>query len=62
MPFSFRRVLRIFGLRVGVGKRGVSSFGLGRLTKSRGRTLRATIPTGIPGLSFRLGGKRRRRR
>ncbi len=61
MPFSFRRIFRIGGVRVGVGKRGISSVGLGRVTKSRGKTPRITIPTGIPGLSFRLGGRSKRK-
>jgi hypothetical protein len=61
MPFSFRRVFRIGPLRFGVGKRGISSVGIGRATKSRGRTARVSLKTGIPGLTFHVGGKRRRR-
>ncbi len=62
MPFRFSRLFRIGPFRVGVDKRGVSSIGIGRLTKSRGKSTRVRIPTGIPGLSFSLGGKSKRRR
>jgi hypothetical protein len=62
MPFNFRRVFRIGGLRFGVGKRGLTSVGAGRFTKSRGKTTRFTVPSGIPGLSFFFGGKSKRKR
>lgn len=62
MPFRFFRTFRVGPFRFGVGKRGISSVGIGRVTKSRGRSPRVTIPTGIKGLSFSLGGKSKRRR
>lgn len=62
MPFRFFRMFRLGPLRFGGGKRGISSVGIGRVSKSRGRSTRVSIPTGIPGLSLRLGGKSKRRR
>jgi len=59
--FRFFRWLNFGGAKVGVSKRGVRTLKVGRVSKSRGRRLRVSIPTGIKGLSFSLGGKRKRR-
>ncbi len=59
--FRFFRMFRFGPFRLGVGKRGISSIGVGRVSKSRGRTARVSLPTGIKGLSFWLGGKSKRR-
>ena len=60
--FRFFRWFKVGPFRVGVSNRGISSVKLGRVTKSRGRGLRVSLPTGIKGLSFHLGGKPKRRR
>ena len=62
MPWNFRKVLRFGPFRIGVGKRGITSIGAGPVTKSRRKTARTTIRTGIPGLSFSFGGKAKRKR
>jgi hypothetical protein len=62
MPFSFFKWFKVGPAKIGVGKRGVSSIKVGRVTKSRGRSMRVSIPTGIPGLRFSLGGRRQRGR
>ncbi len=59
--FRFFRWFKVGPVHFGVGKRGISSIKVGRVTKSRGRSLRVSIPTGIKGLSFHLGGKPKRR-
>ena len=59
--FRFFRWFRFGPVKVGVGKRGISTLKIGRVSKSRGRSTRISIPTGIKGLSFSLGGKRKRR-
>ncbi len=60
--FRFFRWFKVGPAHIGVGKRGINSIKIGRLTKSRGRSLRVSLPTGIKGLSFSLGGKPKRRR
>ncbi len=62
MPFNFRKTFKLFGLRFNVGRRGLTSIGFGPTTFSRKRTPRTTIRTGIPGLSFTIGGRSKRRR
>jgi hypothetical protein len=60
--FRFFRWIRLGPFRLGVSKRGITTVKLGRVSKSRGRSPRVSLPTGIKGLSFHLGGKRKRRR
>jgi hypothetical protein len=62
MPFNFRKTFKLFGLRFNVGRRGLTSIGVGPTTFSRKRTPQTTIRTGIPGLSFTIGGRSKRRR
>ncbi len=59
--FRFFRWFKFGGAKVGVSERGIRTIKVGRVSKSRGRGLRVSIPTGINGLSFSLGGKRKRR-
>jgi len=58
------RFFRWFGFgpaKLGVSHRGARTVKVGRVSKSRGRGLRLSLPSGIKGLSFSLGGKRKRR-
>ena len=59
--FRFFRWFTFGPAKVGVSKRGVRTIKVGRVSKSQGRGVRVSIPTGIKGLSFSLGGKRKRR-
>ncbi len=59
--FRFRRTFRLGPLRFTIGKRGLASIGIGRVSKARGRGLRVRVPTGISGLWLSLGGKRKKR-
>lgn len=59
--FRFFRWFKVGPARVGVSKRGIRTVKVSRVSKSRGRGLRLSLPTGIKGLSFNLGGKRKRR-
>ena len=61
MPFRFRKTLRLGPLHFEVGRRGVTSIGLGRTTFRRGHTPRVSVPL-FGGLSWFFGGKRKRRR
>ena len=61
MPFRFRRSIKILpGVRLNIGKRGVSSVNVGRTNFRRGYTPKTTIRL-FPGLSWFFGGKRKRR-
>ncbi len=60
--FRFFRWFKVGPARIGVGERGISTIKMGRVSKSRGRSERISLPTGIRGLSFSLGGRRKRRR
>ena len=60
--FRFFRWFKVGPARIGVGKRGISTVKVGRVSKSRGRGVRVSLPTGIKGLSFSLGGRRKKRR
>ncbi len=60
MPFRFRRSIKLLpGVRLNVGKRGVSSVNVGRANFRRGHTPRFSIPL-FGGLSWFFGGRRRR--
>ena len=50
--FRFFRWFRFGPAKVGVSQRGVRTVKVGRVSKSRGRGLRVSIPAGIKGLSF----------
>ena len=59
MPFRFRKSIKILpGVRVNLGKRGITSFNVGKTTFRRGYTPRTTIRL-FPGLSWFFGGKRK---
>ena len=60
--FRFFRWFKFGPFQFGVSKRGISTIKVGRVSKSRGRGVRLSIPTGIKGLSFHLGGKPKRQR
>ncbi len=54
--FRFFRWFTFGPAKVGVSKRGVRPIKMGCVSKSQGRGVRVSIPTGIKGLSFSLGG------
>ena len=60
MPFRFRRSFKFGAVRINVGKRGVSSFNIGRTNFRKGYTPRTSVPL-FGGLSWFFGGKRHRR-
>lgn len=61
MPFRFTKRFKIApGVRVNIGRRGISSLGIGRMTFRRGHRPRVSIPL-FGGLSWFFGGKRRRK-
>ena len=60
MPFRFRRSIKIVpGVRLHIGKRGITSTTVGRTNFRRGYTPKTTIRL-LPGLSWFVGGKKKR--
>ncbi len=60
MPFRFRKSVKLLpGVRVNIGKRGVSSFNIGPVNVRKGYTPRFSLPL-FGGLPWFFGGKRRR--
>ncbi len=55
------RRIKIGPVKLGLDNRGISAIKVGRFSKSRGRSVRVSVPTGVKGLRFSLGGKRKRR-
>jgi hypothetical protein len=59
MPFRFRRSIKVApGIRLNVGKSGISSTTIGHTNLRRGYTPRTTIRL-FPGLSWFFGGKKK---
>ncbi len=62
MPFRFRKSFKIApGVRLNIGKHGISSVNVGRTNFRKGRTPRTSIPL-FGGLSWFFGGKKKRPR
>ncbi len=60
MPFRFRRSIKILpGVRVNVGRHGISSVNVGRTNFRKGHTPRTSIPL-FWGLTWFFGGTKRR--
>ncbi len=62
MQWRSRRVFHLGPLRLVITPKGIRRVGIGRVTKTIGRTLRVTIPTGIRGLALVLGGRKAKRK
>ncbi len=60
MPFRFRKSIKILpGVRLNIGNRGITSVNVGKTSFRKGYTPRTSIRL-LPGLSWILGGKRKR--
>ncbi len=62
MQWRFRKVFHIGPLRLVITPKGIRSIGIGRVTKTIGRTVRVKIPTGIRGLALVIGGSKAKRK